>query len=245
MKKIFIIIALCISFFLGSSINVNAKENVYYINKNGVEMSEIEYKNALNVHGYIFLENMTQEMFDKYKKYYSDDNLKITKKELNQNYDISQISQVHNTDYKQLSIEIMSSSSSNRMVVVKVKWKAMPTIRSYDVLGVRLSNASFSKDVTTNVLFDNTSSNISGFKKFSNGYGASIKLPSNCSSIALEQTFEINSGGTVYASYQHANRYISMSDSLNFSISANGLGGVFAFGNNDFFDKMGGVSINT
>ena len=42
----------------------------------------------------------------------------------------------------------------------------------------------------------------------------------------------------VYASYQHAVKNISLNDSMNYTFSYNGLGGVSLFNNSSLFDKM-------
>lgn len=224
------------------SINVSAKETPYYTNHNGVEMNEIEYNNVLKINGSEALDNITQEMFDEYKEFYSYPNLKIeTASNDNQ---IMPYSQTHETTYKKLKISTITSQTSSKMIVVRLEWKAVPNVKSYDVMGVRLYNTSFQSSISNLMLFDGNNKSISGSKQFLNGYGASIKIPSDCSTILLQQSFKVAPGGRVYASYQHAVKSISLADSTNFSISTNGLGSVFAFGNNNLFDKMAGVDID-
>ena len=225
------------------TVNVSAKEKPYYTNHNGVEMNETEYKNVLKINGLESLDNLTQDMFDEYLDFYSSPNLKIETISNDNFYDLIPYSQTHDTNYKKLKISTITSQTSSKMIVVRLEWKAIPNVKSYDVMGVRLYNTSFQSSISNLMLFDGVNKTIDGSKQFSNGYGASIKIPDNCSTILLQQSFKVAPGGRVYASYQHAIRNISLADSTNFSISDNGLGSVFAFGNNNLFDKMAGVDI--
>ena len=60
----------------------------------------------------------------------------------------------------------------------------------------------------------------------------------------MQISFQTKASGTVYASYQHAVKNISLNSSTNYVFSANGLGNVFLFNDNSLFDKMQGVSLN-
>ena len=66
-----------------------------------------------------------------------------------------------------------------------------------------------------------------------------------CLSLSINYFKDINNG-TVYGTYQHSQRDISLSQSQRYTISANGYGGVLDFDSSveDYFDGMGGVSIN-
>ena len=84
----------------------------------------------------------------------------------------------------------------------------------------------------------------SSTRTLSNGFGASIKLPSSGTNIVVSQTYSVYTGGTVYASYQHAKSTVTLSQSLDFTISGGGLGEVFYFSNSSIrskYDGMGGV----
>ena len=52
--------------------------------------------------------------------------------------------------------------------------------------------------------------------------------------------------GTVYASYQHAKRNISLINSRRYTFASGGFGNVFSFDSavGDYYDEMGGVSIS-
>ena len=78
-----------------------------------------------------------------------------------------------------------------------------------------------------------------------NGFGVSFKLPTGGSSLNITQMFEVSIGGTVYASYQHANKTSTLDKSKDYSISKNGYGGVFLFStlSSSYYDGMDGVYI--
>lgn len=75
---------------------------------------------------------------------------------------------------------------------------------------------------------------MSNIKRINNGYGISIKFPTSSDQILFKTT----SSGKVYASYQPTVKNISLNDSMNYSFSGQGLGGVFLFNNVSLFDKM-------
>ena len=241
MKKVLLFLVITTCFV--SSVGAAEKEE-YYINQKGTVLSDIEYNNILKLNGKEMLENMDQETLEKYSEFYSDRVLEIeTKYVESPSEEIVPLASFYETNYKKLSLST-ASSGTNKIVVVTLKWKSMPKVRSYDILGVRLENTTFQSSIDTIALFDGTSNAISGSKQFTNGYGASIKLPSSCSSITIQQMFKVSTGGTVYASYQHSTRNITLSKSLDFTISSTGIGSVFNFGNNELFDQMTGVHLS-
>lgn len=84
---------------------------------------------------------------------------------------------------------------------------------------------------------------------FINGFGLSFLLPSG-NLTELEETVEFrfngSGNGTIYGTYQHAQKSLSLSDSMNYTISSSGLGSVLKFGSNNItkkFDAMKGVEI--
>ncbi len=241
MKKniLTIFILICSAFVFQ---NVNAKEIVYK-NELGLELTEMEYQNILAIHGEDYLKTMSSSDFDKYKEYYSYPDLKIEKVNSNVEEFIMPLSEFYETNYKRLSVTNVTNSTPTTLVVVQLKWKQVPKVKSYDVIGVRLYNTSFSGSVSTYALINGIRVSPEATKKVSNGVGASIKLLSDSSSIEIQQSFTVNSGGIVYACYQHAIKNISLSDSQNFTISSVGLGKVFKFTNISLFDQMDGISI--
>ena len=184
-------------------------------------------------------------------------NISNTKEITQEEYDnvnvISLYSTNHETEYKKITIEDI-----NREIILTVEWKKNPAVRSYDVIALRgvgvtfdydsikgIQNYSLNNNVSK-IYYYNTSENV---KLFSNGFGVSMNLVNGatnyCLSLSINYFKDINNG-TVYGTYQHSQRDISLSQSQKYTISANGYGGVLDFDSSveDYFDGMGGVSIN-
>ncbi len=197
-------------------------------------MTELQYNNIKTIHGEEFLNSMDLETFNKYYEFYSSKDLKIEKESnVNQILPFSDNANV-STEYKELSI-IKSIIPDKKMITVQLNWKKPPKIRSYDVFGFR-TNFSF-----TNIYVTNNFNATYNAKQTNNGYGISIKLPTDNDNIFVQILFQTKASGIMYASYQHAVKNISLNDSMNYTFSSKGLGGVFLFNNSSLFDKMAGV----
>ena len=160
-------------------------------------------------------------------------------------YPIMPLSTSHSTSSKKITIA--KSCSTNCTIITSVTWLTSPKIRSYDVIGARFSGTSLvGSSITTKVSSSGGSVDSSNIKELSNGFGASVKLPTS-NNITIQQKFIVKSGGIVFASYQHATKDISLSTSKLYSIASNGLGGVFSFYSSalDIYDGMQGVYITT
>ena len=152
---------------------------------------------------------------------------------------------IHKTGNKEIKIE-KSCTNTKCIITINMKWLNMPKIRSYDVLGARFEGPSLLNDHMTTLFLDDVKKNITMYTvKKSNGFGVSFKLPTGGSSLRITQIFEVSVGGTVYASYQHANKTSTLDKSKDYSISKNGYGGVFLFStlSSSYYDGMGGVYI--
>lgn len=142
------------------------------------------------------------------------------------------------TDFKELSI-LEFGIGNNKLIRIRLSWKQLPKIRSYDVFGFRTtSNIIYTEPLAKIISDSSTTILTSNIKQINNGYGISIKLPTNCNSLEMQITFKTSSNGTIFASYQHSVKNISLNDSMNYSFSGQGLGGVFLFNNVSLFDKM-------
>lgn len=184
-------------------------------------------------------------------------NISYTKEITQEEYDnvngISLYSTNHETEYKKITIEDV-----NREIILTVEWKKNPAVRSYDVIALRGVGVTFDYDSikgtqsyslnnnTSKIYYYNDSENV---KLFSNGFGVSMNLVNGASNYSLSlriNYFKDINNGTVYGTYQHSQRDISLSQSQKYTISANGYGGVLDFDSSveNYFDGMGGVSIN-
>lgn len=239
MKKDIILIFVLSIFFINQ---VYAKESIFFTNYNGVEMTEVEYNNIKKIHGEEYLNNMSFEIYNTYYDFYKTPNLEIKESKNNNNL-IEPFSTIHNTDYKELSIVITGYIHNEKMIVIKSNWKKAPKVRSYDVFGFYAPNMRFSSPITEVNYYGSNNQITSNIKKTNNGYGISLKLPTDSDKISMQISLKTTSSGRIYASYQHSVQSISLNDSMNYDFSTNGLGKVFLFNNPSLFDKMLGVDI--
>lgn len=245
MKKITnFIFTFIISLLLCSSFNlieVSAKSN-YYINENGVEFSKAEYDFLTKMYWDGYQEIMTQNDYNDFKES-NIINGKFNSKTITYNDSVITRGTTHSTANK--TLKIATSCSSNCRVSVVLTWINNPTIRSYDVIGARLSGVTLQSTPTTRVASSSSTSFSNNIRQQTNGFGTSILLPSG-SNIILNQDYYVSKGGTIYASYQHARKSTTLAISQMFNISSSGYGGVFSFYDDatDVYDAMNGVNIS-
>ena len=188
-----------------------------------------------------------------------DDNLfetiEIDSSEFNyyKNNEIALMSNEYATAYKKIEILVDGST-----VILNVNWLKSPTYKSFDVIAVRGSGVkfynysifgeqSYTKDGEYGEVIYSFNSN--NTKIFDNGVGISMNLVNDASDYELTLEvgyYKTGNSGTVYGSYQHAQRNVSLNQSQNYSISSNGLGSVIDFSSSvrNYYDGMGGVSIS-
>lgn len=229
------ILALLAIGFIFSIPQVKAAET-YYQNNNGVTLSKEEY----DFLSYMFWQG-SQDLLTKedYKKFVESN---IMNGELGDDTytEIQPLSTLVETNSK--TLKIVKSCSSDCLISVTLTWKGNPTIKSYDVMGAYLDNTKLTNSPTTVI----GSKSYTDIKKFNSGFGVSILLPTYDSKPVINQIFRVSKSGTIYASYQHATRNITLNDSKNYTLSKTGYGGVFSFSGTSVttYDRMQGVSIN-
>ncbi len=228
--------------------SVNAQE-IYYENSNGITFTKEEYD---------FFSKM---YYDGYQASMTKDDMKIFEGvELNPNNVESSayvdksfkpgILQVtdnyHETQAKIL--EISKSGSSNPVISIVAQWKYSPNVRSYDLIGAFFSgNINMASGIVSKVIYAGGTTYASANITASNGHGSVVLLPANGRDIVASTTFAVRGSGTVFGSYQHAKKKISLNDAKSFSISYSGLGNVFYFSNMNIrakYDAMQGVSVS-
>lgn len=169
------------------------------------------------------------------------------------NNEIALMSTEHTTTYKRIEISFDPS-----IITLRVNWLKSPTYKSCDVIAVRgngirfynyniLGKQNYIKNGELGEVTYNSNSN--NTKIFDNGIGISMNLVDGASDYELTLEvgyYKTGNTGTVYGSYQHAQRNVSLSQSQNYSLSSNGLGGVIDFSSSvrNYYDGMGGVSIS-
>lgn len=224
--------------------NVKAQEDIFFTNKYEVNFTEKEYNFISDLY-YLGFQNIMQP--NDYENIFNIENIantEITKK----TYESKDLIVPFGTNLETAGkiFEISKTCPTTCIIVLKAKWKSMPKIRSYDVIGARLVNTSLNGIPTTVIDKDGSKSTLNNdFKSLYNGFGVSLKLPTGGNSLIISQTFKVSKGGTVYGSYQHATKTISLANSKDYTISPNGLGRVFQFNNgyNSYYDSMAGVDI--
>ena len=219
------------------------KAESYYTNNNGVSLTEKEYNYVIDFYGDDYPSKMTAEDYNWIQK--MDVNNRNYKIEKYYDNDTTTRSSYHQTSSKYLAIS--KACSSTCTVNILLKWLKNPNVRSYDVIGARFVNTSILSDSASTYVYSSAGTTYyNNYQYFSNGFGNSVKLPSEATGISVQQSFEVQNSGTVYGSYQHATGYISLAQSKKYSIDLNGSGNVFLFNSSvdDYFDQMGGVWIN-
>lgn len=233
------IIGLCL---LGT-LNAKAAETELFTNKNGVELTAKEYKFVNEFYGNNFFDTMTKEDYEWIK------DLNINTSNIEIKSAIDESIALFGTSFETPSkkITIAKSCTTICTILVNAKWSSSPTVRSYDLIGARLYNTSLANQtITTKVVSSAGTETFNNTKIYTNGFGTAVKLPASATGISIQQKFYTRTGGTIFASYQHAMNNISLADSQNYIISNTGYGNVFAFygAATGIYDAMNGVSID-
>lgn len=211
------------------SISVKADENIYYTNSNGVSMTETQY-------------NYLKEMFfEDYPNYVTEAeyNELLTKNMFNKEIEkktttdygnqISPQSNYHETNAKILTLS-KSCSSTECLMVFTNAWKGDPTVKSYDLIGALLfGNLTLNSGLTSKLYYSGGTLYGDGTKYSNKGWGVSFKLPTSTSLMTVTQHFYVYGTGTVFTSYQHAVKKISLATSQKFTCNYGGWGGVYDF----------------
>ncbi len=235
-KKHLLIVILSLMLF---TTNVSAKE-IFYVNDYGVSLTKEEY----DFFSYMFWEN-SQNLITKndYEKFVKSN---IINGEMDSNVYYEILTRGVSFKDSDKSLKITKSCTSDCFISTTLTWNRNPAVRSYDVIGSYLENTSLVNTPITTVISSSSNVTSNEIKKFNNGFGVSILLPKYGNSLVVNQTFRVKKGGTIYASYQHAMKSLTLTESKNYTVSKAGYGGVFKFSGTaaNVYDKMSGVDIN-
>lgn len=300
MKKIIKMSTFIFTILFVFPIFVFANEN-YYINKNGVSMSEEEYEVLLNFFTQDKIDSMSESEINLYKDYSLISEEKEYKKVMiyyDESGNVSGISEQNvtedeyknpisflascpttsttvacwETNYKEITLSVWGPEnhpSNNYMIVFINNWKTVPSIRSYDLIGVSYTNFSLVEawgDQTaynTDGNYGSTtveySFNGTNMKVFDNGVGISQNLIDSAEGYgegSLNITNRIvlmgqptSTNVEVRGSYQHSTSDISLATSKQYNIfnTGIGMGGVFVFYNSTvsgYYDRTQGLYYN-
>lgn len=240
-NKSMIALLIILSMFLSLK-NVSAQNISYYENQNGIVVSQKEYQFIKDFYDEGYFSKMTKDDYNWIK----DLNINNSEVEIKSVYDTNIMPT--GTSYTQYGkkVTIAKSCTSNCIIVVKCTWNSTPNVKSYDVIGARLSGTSLVSDVITTKITSSSGTEYSNdLYRLTNGFGVSVKLPSVGTINSIEQKYTVSKKGTVYASYQHATSSISLATSKLYTISSSGYGRVFGFygAASNVFDEMEGVDI--
>lgn len=164
----------------------------------------------------------------------------------------------YETTMKKLSMAIIGGTTWNYATVVAT-WKAIPSTRSFDLIGFYGYGLEFGNGtqggeqiytldgVYTSIPYAWNGTNI---QRHSNGFGISMNIVnSDITYLQLIAECDVKATEThptLYASYQHAQRDLSLADSQNYTLGGSGLGSVFIFPYSiaQKYDAMSGVHVN-
>ena len=237
MKKFFMLLLVTVFAF---NVTKVAAEEIFYENDKGVTFTKEEYDYISYMFWDGYQDVMTQADYDKYIDY---DLINSTKKG-KVVYEPVDTRATYIED-RASRLEISYACDSDCFVSVTYTWKVNPTVRSYDVMGAYLYNTELKNTPSTSILSNQGRQFFGNYRYFDNGFGISMQLPQYASDLKVNQNFRVEEQGTVYASYQHAMRNISLANSENYTLSRSGYGGVFEFAGvaANTYDRMNGVEI--
>lgn len=178
----------------------------------------------------------------------------VTEREFNNAKEMELYSALHITEYKKISISKLSTGN----ISLKLEWEKNPAVRSYDVIALRGEGVSFNSATLDgkqiyikngNQETINYTKNSNNTQIFENGVGISMNLVDGATKYILRLNIQYtkeNNNATIYGSYQHSQRNITLNQSKHYILSSSGLGNVLAFDSavKSYFDGMGGVFIN-
>lgn len=241
MKKLFMLMGLLTVLSFTSNVMALDTDEVYYTNDNGVSLTEEEYNFISMYYFEGFQDIMDQDEYD----YMIDNNLmdgeititEVTDAETSLARDVT-----HTTASKKLKLSC-TCSASPCSVTLTLTWLTSPNVRSYDLIGA-YSPTKGSLVFNSSILYHSDGSSVrTEYNQESYGISATMKLPTDKEDIVIIMHFTANKNSTVYASYQHAKKTITLANSRKYSFNSGGYGGVFLFesGVKDYYDAMGGI----
>lgn len=257
---------------------VNAKE---IINNNGIRISENEYNDFLKIYDNDYIMNMSEEKYNKLKTLDFSDittstkyiettynqslqlttEREITEEEFNEFEPVSPLlddgAASYETTKKKLVLSIVGGTTWN-YAMVAATWKAIPSNRSYDLIGFYGFGFDFGNGtqegkqiyvLNGNYTVIDYAWNGTNIKRHSNGFGISMNVVnSDITYLQFLAECDVRANidhPTLYASYQHAQKNLSLADSQNYTLGGAGLGSVFVFpySISQKYDAMSGVSV--
>lgn len=240
-KKLFILVIVFVIALFSDKVMALGEDNIYYTNSYEVNFTKEEYDFVSKFYFDGYQKYMTQDDY----KYMMDNDMMNGKIEIKEFTDenVSRAETSYATGAKKL--QLSSACSTTCSLAITLTWKGSPSIRSYDLVGAYSQTSGNLKFSNSRVLYDGTTAQYTERRVDNNGVSATMKLPSSGENIIVIMEFKANKGTTVYASYQHAKKTISLANSRKYSFNSGGYGNVFRFEESvkDYYDAMGGVKL--
>lgn len=261
-------------FINGICTNISAEESekAYYTNYYGVELTKTEYDNLSKGFDGDTLYNLKPEIVDMFK---NEENLTYDSMEVwldENNNPVNPTSLVSplaadiwESEYSypvrklKVTISAEGEASSKRVVSVTNTWIVLPTIRSFDVLAVRVEgdytfwldseNTNGYQEWDGNRIDYNRDKCPDYFKIFSDGVGLSMNLSDDAKqSIECKLIVCIGSGADdvlAVGTYQHASKTSTLAKSKKYTIDILGYGGVVDFNSSveDLYEQGAGLIV--
>lgn len=243
-KKLFILVIALLIITLNENAKALENNEIYYTNDHYVSFTKEEYEFVSRFYFDGYQDYMNQEQYN----YMIDNDLMNGEIEIKEIYDDTGILPLADVSYATGSkkIKLSSSCTTNCNMTITVTWLKSPNIRSYDLVGAYSPTSGNLKFVNSLIYYDGTSTQYKEYRQESHGVSATMKLPSSGEGIVILTDFKANKGTRVYASYQHAKKTITLTNSRKYSFNSGGYGHVFLFDEslNDYYDAMSGVQMD-
>ncbi len=264
LKKIIMTISILLVMIISTNVKAaNLTEEEYARLRNVFSDARISFMSNEDAARYLSYDLEHTNKVSKYYKVTETTNGTITtevsKEEATEAADnnISPIATYHTTSYKNIEIMTTHTGGNSYQVYMVNTWLITPRVKSYDVIALRVEDATISSGSQlgtqvygSNGNFDmvNYSYNGTNMVLSSNGFGISMNLVDAASEFACDIEAIVTATSQwakAYGSYQHAMTAVTLAKSKSYTISHNGYGKVINFATavqNDY-DNMQGVSI--
>lgn len=229
--------------------NVQAEEEPYFITYGGVELTEYQYNTLVDILSEESVRNITEEDYNAlHVERMIEGKYSYTTKE----YEIVDPTYpggivpyaYHETTSKKLTLS-KACFDSVCGIAVTAYWKKVPSVKSYDVIGIRFENTTFYGPQS--FYYSTTTGGTASYDanvKTTTGAAFVKKITSDINYVALDANLNYAYNGIVFASYQHATSSVTLAQAKNFTFKGTGYGGVFLWPMSirTKYDQMGGVS---
>ena len=243
-NKIFMILMGIMIMTFSYGVNAESVNDFYYQNDYSVKFSKEEYDTISNFYYDGYQKYMTQEDYERFI------NIGIIDGEINtimlyDNQNNSRTTVEHTTASKSLKVSYYCQNITCTLGVI-LTWLKSPSIRSYDLIGAYSSTKDSLKLLAADISSGSAPESYAEKKSESYGVSATLKLPSSGDDVRASATITANKGSTVYVSYQHAKKSITLANSRKYSFNSGGYGNVFLFDSSvsNYYDAMGGVKVS-